>query len=492
MRYLVGWSPYYSSPSCDVTCAMYCCTGILFLCFVAATVKSFHDQNLLTYYGGLRIVLNSSTVYNVFRNKAALYTRFYDASFVSSLLVNANFFKGFCEAQDLLTPYERSHVLLSTRKLLLDGKNQSRVVRAAPTRQNDPPPTSISFRISAWGAKHFMPCGVLLINFDTRKSYMNFLYNKSSFYEDLCHLKSKCFPVGTYLPITSSATFELGFGSYYQQAMIVNENLMVDGTVSQIIDAETLLETFKEVLGLNINPALVCKYAKRSLCNYGLAGQSAVFRYLPSPPSRIDNDNFFHLCSMMFNNTDLIDFKVALPRRNKIYVHPEIIVIKPLTHFEDHQVSISEVMRDLRVIHTIIVKYQFPIIISLIVFFITCCLKKYFFFLAYTVLTYSFNYCLFFLILLFVVLIVKIIRELELIKLVYECGCFLISIVIYHYLQLEVIPVLSLLLKVNKPLNADMMTTCIIFLSFQKCCCRRSQNVSNTPGITFCISCCYL
>ena len=143
-----------------------------------------------------------------------------------------------------------------------------------------------------------MPCGVLLINFPSEKSYSNFFHNKSAFYEDLCHLESKCFPVGTYLPLTSSATFDLKWTRYNRQAMIIHEKIMIDGIVSEIIDAGNLL---KFTRWAPISNNLVCKYAKQSLCNYGLAGQSAVFRYLPSLPSRIDNDDL-HLCSMMFNN----------------------------------------------------------------------------------------------------------------------------------------------------------------------------------------------
>ena len=199
---------------------------------------------------GVRIVLNSSTVDKVFSNNQDLYvdTFFYDASYVRSHLVNANFFKGFCEAQDLPTPHERSSILLSTRKLLLkvDGRREfgvesssilvsTRKLLLKVGRRREfrvvRSPLSNSFRISACGAKHFMPCGVLLINFHTWKSYRNFLNNKSAFYEDLCHLESKCFPFGTYLPITSSATyFELKLGSFYQQAMIVYESLMLDVT----------------------------------------------------------------------------------------------------------------------------------------------------------------------------------------------------------------------------------------------------------------------
>ena len=477
---------------------MYCLlTGILFLWFLAATVESrfsfISDR-------GVRIFLNSSTVSNLFWRNSALYNAdtifFFDSTHVESYMVNANFFKDFCEAQDLLTPHERSHVLISTRKLLLDGgKNQFRVPVRAPTGQNDPPPTSISFRLSAWGAKHYMPCGVLLINFDTRKSYMNFLYNKSAFYEDLCHLKSKCLPVGTYLPLTSSATFEVGFGRYYQQAMIVNEGVMVDGTVSEIIDAESLLGTFRNynVRGLNINPALVCKYAKRSLCNYGLAGRSAVFRYLPS--ATYYHDEFLHLCSSkMFNNTVLFDFKVALPLENEIYVHSEVVVIKPLrTHFffEDDPVNISEVTRDPRVIHTI-EKYRFLIIISFIVF-INCLIvfikyKKQVFDLSFIFLTYCFRIFVYILNLYIYYFIIKIIcyGPLQLTaELVYAWVSFLVmSFVFSLHLQLKVIPALLRLLKVNKP----MMTTSIIILSFQKVFhryYRRSQNVSNTPGITF-------
>ena len=437
---------------------------MLLLCVLAATVLTVSVNSFLSPHtsgGGVRIVFTSSAILR-FSNNAALFDlyTFNDLISVRSALVKANFFERFCEAQDLLTPYDRSRVLLSTRKLLLDGDGKKFRVHDGNGGHLDedgyifsdiPSPSSISFRISAWGAKRFMPCGVLLINFPSEESYNNFFHNKSAFYEDLCNLESKCFPVGTYLPLTSSATFDLEWTRYNRQAMIIHEKIMIEGIVSEIIDAGNLL-IFTLPSLTNIDPASVCKYAKQSLCNYG---GSVVFRYLPSLPSGIDNDYFLHPCSMMFNN-DLIDFKVALPWYNKIDAHPEIIVIEPLTDFEDHLVSsISEVMRDLRVIYTIIVKYQFPIIISLIVFFITCCLKKYFFFLAYTVLTYSFNYCLFFLILLFVVLIVNIIRELELIKLhvVYECGCFLISIVIYHYLQLEVIPALTLPHKVNKPMQ---------------------------------------
>ena len=365
---------------------MYCCTGILFLCFLAATVKSFQD--FLASDNGIRIVLNSSTVDKILENNAALYigTGFYDASYVRSCLVNANFFKGFCEAQDLLTLHQRSHVLTSTRKLLLDGKNQ--LVRV-PFKLKYPPPKSISFRISAWGAKHFMPCGVLLINFHTRTSYSNFLYNKSAFYEDLCHLESKCFPVGTYLPITSSATFELGFeGDYtYEQAMIVNEGVMVDGTVSEFINAESLLALVrvKRLIDLGLfDLKSVCKFAKQHLCNYGLAGRSAVFRYLPSLSNNM-NDLF--LCSAMINITSLrIYYYIALPGHghSKMDVHPEIIVIEPLSYIGDHLVSISEGMRDPRIIYTLS-KCIFPLIISLFIilflflfYIVNYCLKKQF------------------------------------------------------------------------------------------------------------------
>ena len=450
---------------------------MLLLCVLAATVLTVNSV-LHTSDDGVRIIFESSTILR-FSNNAALSYTFNDLTSVRSTLVEANFFKGFCEAQDLLTPFERSRVLLSTRKLLLprdrDGKKfhvhvqipiydgcyfyGEKLYSCAPS----PSSNSKSFRISAWGAKRFMPCGVLLINFPSEESYNNFFHNKSAFYEDLCHLESKCFPAGTYLPLTSSASFDLERTGYNQQAMIIHEKIMIDGIVSEIIDAHTLLMFLRIPIA---NPhGLACIYAKRSLCNYGLAGRSAVLRYLPSLPPRIDF-NFFHKCSVMFNNTVFIDFVVGLPRHNKIYVHPEIIVVEPLTDFEDHLVSISEFMRDIRVIHTIhtIAQYQFPILISLIIFFIiTCCLKKQLSDLTYTVLTYCFKFCLFVLIFLFIMHLINVrykpfLHKYELTDLVYAYVSFpvsiVISIIIYHYLLLKVLA-LPLLLKVNNQCRLD-------------------------------------
>ena len=482
VRDLVWWSHIFQNPVWrpPPPCAMYCRTGILFLCCLAATVESF--QGFFTSDGSVRIVLNSSTVDKVLWlwNNAAPYidTWFYDASHVRSFLVNANFFKGFCEAQDLLTPYGRSRFLISTRKLLLDhGKNHSRVVRAPTShwKWNEPSPTSISFRISAWGAKHFMPCGVLLINFDTRESYMNFLYNKSAFYEDLCHLKSKCFPVGTYLPITSSATFKLKFGSFYrnQQAMIVNEGVMVDGTVSEIIDALSLLKYYPSLnMNLNSNSELMCKYAKRSLCNFGLAGRSAVFRYLRSLPLPLYRMKELFLCSAMLNNTSFrIYFDVALPlyTYNEIYVHPEIIVIDPLAHIyiEDHLVSISEVMRDHWITYTIL-KYKFHIIISLITFFIIkfCLKERYYNFICFFFKCFFFVcvtcVCIYILIFVFERFVLRLFFLLlshiqELIKSGNWYLYFPFSVIIYEYFTeiVQFISALALLLKwclkVSKP-----------------------------------------
>ena len=238
--------------------------------------------------------------------------------------------------------------------------------------------------------------------------------------------------------------------------------------MSPFIDAKTFLRAAK-VPGTNVNPKLICKYAKQSLCNYGLAGRSAVFRYLPSLPIPLYNMNdLFHLCSAIFNNTSLrIYFDVALPAYNKIYVHPEIIVIEPLA-YTDYIVSITEVMMDPRVMYTILT-YKFHIIISLITFFIiNCCLKKQFYILTGIILIYCFKLFAYFSIVLIVFRVFHfvhdsffpvIFHDRELLKeSVIWYFSFPVSVIINHYLPeiVQVISALALLLlkwclKVSKP-----------------------------------------
>ena len=178
--------------------------------------------------------------------------------------------------------------------------------------------SSISFRISAWGAKREMSCGVLVINFATLESYNNFLNGKSEEYD---HLESKCFQVVTNTPLLSSATFYLNkTGLYYYAAKIVDGNNKVDANVSGSLFLNTPIPTTK-----NITETEYCKYAKQSLCSHGLAGQSAVLRYFLSRPMEISN---ISVCHAMYDNKTLIEFGVvAIPHMYNDYFHPEIIVL---------------------------------------------------------------------------------------------------------------------------------------------------------------------
>ena len=139
------------------------------MCVLAATVLTVNSV-LHTSDGGVRIVFKSSTILR-FSNNAALSYTFNDLTSVRSTLVEANFFKGFCEAQDLLT--KRSRILLSTRKLLLDGDgNKFRVHNGncGHLDEDTPPPSSItSFRIICLGCKTFHAVWCFTNKFSFRK-----------------------------------------------------------------------------------------------------------------------------------------------------------------------------------------------------------------------------------------------------------------------------------------------------------------------------------
>ena len=358
------------------------------MCFQLAA--SSMKANFGNYDATICMVFNSTAV-RTLRTARSFHRldSFVDSTSVPTTLLGATFFKGFCNTsaptstsyetkklpkhippKRLLwvpTSWQHDHINIwyvsfnyygADRPVLVEDSGKENLIR---------------FRISAWGGKRFMPCGVLLFNFPTIESYNNFLNNKSAFYQDLCHLESKCFPVGTHLPVTKSATFFLNqTGTYYRQAMIVKANITVEALVSGTLG---LHKTFV-VTTENITETVFCKYAKRIICHHGLEGQGAVLRYLPSVPSRIADYNISD-CYAMYDNTTLIKFGiVAMPLHNR-YVDSEIIVLEPPTGIIDHLISLTKFIDDPRV--NSITKHPFSTIASLavIIFFIcSCCLQS--------------------------------------------------------------------------------------------------------------------
>ena len=376
------------------------------MCFqlAASTMKENFGSDITT----ISMVFNSSAVRTLRQYHSIKFLNsFDDSTSVPSTLLDATFFKGFCNTRaPTSTSYERRNLpkhIPPRRWLILVPtawqQNHSKILRMSlnyygghiPVLVDDSGKESfIRFRISAWGAKRFMPCGVSLFNFPTARSYINFFNNKSAFYENLCHLESKCFPVGTHLPVTKFATFYLNqTGTYYRQAMIVKANITVDALVSGTIGFHNTYVAITE----NITEKVSCKNAKQNLCYHGLEEQVAVLRYLPSVPSIIADHNI-SVCYAMYDNTTLIKFGiVAMPLHNR-YVDSEIIVIEPLTGIEDHHlIRLIKLMID----DPTITKHPFPIMVSLgvIIFFIfSCCLQSVFIYFIKILWIYSFYYAI--------------------------------------------------------------------------------------------------
>ena len=249
---------------------------------------------------------------------------FDDVSSVRTYLLDAAFFKGFCNT---LAPVSTTYTgkkcvenLLPPQKLSV--KRQQDKESRVPFNyfggnipiyfyENGCNESYISIHISAWGAKRNMSCGVLLINFATQESYNDYLNGKSEEYD---HLESKCFQVGTHTPLFSSATFHLNkTGMYRQAAKIVDGNITVHANVSASLFLNTTIPTTK-----NITETEYCKYAKQTLCSHGLAGRSAVLRYFSLQPLKIDNISVCHaMCKLVLPQNTL--FQIIT--RTFIYKH---------------------------------------------------------------------------------------------------------------------------------------------------------------------------
>ena len=188
----------------------------------------------------------------------------------------------------------------------------------------------ISFNISAKvlsGTEGTISCGVILFNFPTEESYVDFIHSKATSYS-LSKLDYKCVTVGSQRsPYISTVNFSLDKEGYYRQAMLVTVN------TRNIVLNVSVTGTLFQYNTIPLDSAF-CKSFKHNLCAH-------------MPMEFLLPLDYNNICFSLFkNHNDTMLIGIRAPSYTSLYkLKPSFCSVMPSIKISEQHVSLIFIIK---------------------------------------------------------------------------------------------------------------------------------------------------